>query len=171
MTSVTIRTETPEDYLQITDVIDQAFKGKPYAGGDESEYVLRLRALGALVLGLVAERNGEFAGHIAFSPVTAEDGSANWFALGPVAVYPRFQSEGIGGQLIEAGLGKMKANGAAGCMLTGNPDYYQRFGFEFSEQHCPLNETPAYFMIKRLSDAPPPIGRLNFHAAFYGPSS
>lgn len=169
MTEVSIREETEADFTQITDVIDQAFKGKPYAGGDESAVVLRLREARALSLALVAERMGEFAGHIAFSPVTADDGSADWYALGPVAVYPKFQSKGIGAQLIEAGLAKIKNRGAAGCMLTGNPEYYRRFGFEFSERHCPVNETPEFFMIKRLSDVALPSSRLSFHRAFYGP--
>lgn len=167
MPNITIRKETPADYDQITEVIDQAFAGKPYADGDESVLVIRLRERGALILGLVAERDGEFAGHIAFSPVTADDGTENWCAFGPVAVYPKFQSEGIGAQLIETGLEQMQEAGAVGCMLTGNPDYYQRFGFEISDEHCPANEPQEFFMIKPLADQPLPAGRLNFHPAFY----
>lgn len=168
MSEIEIREETPGDYAKITEVIDQAFANMPYAGGDESDVVIRLRTQRALVLGLVAERHGEFAGYIAFSPVLAGDGTPDWYALGPVAVDPRFQSEGIGAQLIQAGLAQIQTDGAAGCMLTGNPDYYTRFGFGASDELCPENETPAYFMVKRLSDAPLPKGPLAFHPAFYG---
>ncbi len=167
MVEISIRRETADDANQITDVIDQAFDGKPYAGGDESEVVLRLRRQNALTLGLVAERDGEFAGHIAFSPVTTNDGTANWFALGPVAVFPRFQSEGIGGLLIIEGLEQIHVMGGVGCMLTGNPDYYQRFGFEFSAGNCPPNEPPEHFMVKRLNNDALPDGPMMFHSAFY----
>lgn len=167
-TNATIRAETGADKDKITEVIDQAFAGKPYAGGDESQVVIRLRTLGVLSLSLVAEWQGEFAGHIAFSPVTAADGTQNWYALGPVAVYPRFQSIGIGGQLILTGLEQIKSMGAVGCMLTGNPVYYQRFGFEFSPLNCPINEQSEHFLLKRLTDDPLPEGPLAFHPAFYG---
>ena len=164
---ITIRKETADDYAQITEVIDQAFDGMPYAAGDESDVVPRLRAADALTLGLVAERDGQFVGHIAFSPVSAEDGSENWFALGPVAVYPQFQPQGIGGQLIVDGLERLKDLGASGCMLTGNPSYHQRFGFKFSPPYCTENVPAEYFMVKRLSEQALPGGRLNFHRAFY----
>ena len=164
---ISIRNEIPADVEKITEVIDQAFEGMPYADGDESEVVLRLRAAQALTLSLVAELDGEFVGHIAFSPVAADDGSPNWYALGPVAVYPNYQSQGIGGQLILEGLNKLKDMGAAGCMLTGNPAYYQRFGFEFFEPNCPPNEQPEYFLLIRLDELPLPVGALNFHPSFY----
>ena len=45
---VTIRKETADDCAQITEVIDQALDGMPYAAGDESDVVLRLRAANAL---------------------------------------------------------------------------------------------------------------------------
>jgi len=168
--SITIRPEVRSDYSQITDVIDQAFAGKPYAGGDESDLVIKLRELDVLTLGLVAEFGGTFAGYIAFSPAAAEDGTEGWFALGPVAVYPQFQSVGIGGKLINEGLKQIKKLGAIGCMLTGNPDYYLRFGFGFSANNVPTTESAAYFMMKRLNQAPLPLGPMAFHPAFYGAS-
>ncbi|MFN3239604.1 MAG: GNAT family N-acetyltransferase [Pseudomonadales bacterium] len=167
MVEVMIRPEQSGDFGKITVLIDEAFAGMPYAGGDESEVVLRLRQQNALSLGLLAEVDGELVGHIAFSPVKADDGSSGWFALGPVAVFPQFQSMGIGGKLITEGLRQIQGRGGVGCMLTGNPDYYRRFGFEFSAGNCPPNETAEYFMIKRLTDAAAPAGALHFHPAFY----
>ena len=53
--------------------------------------------------------------------------------LGPVAVDPDWQrgqkGHNIGSALIHAGLSRLKALGANGCVLIGNPDYYSRFGF------------------------------------------
>jgi len=48
--SITIRPEFESDHSQITDVIDQAFAGKPYAGGDESDLVIKLRKLDVLTI-------------------------------------------------------------------------------------------------------------------------
>ena len=62
-----------------------------------------LRAAGALTLSLVAERNGQVVGHIAFSPVTISDGTDRWYGLGPVSVLPSCQRVGIGKALIEEG--------------------------------------------------------------------
>lgn len=166
--TITFRLETESDYTQITEVIDQAFDGRPYADGDESEVVLRLRDQGGLALGLIAEKEGEFVAHAAFSPVIRSDGGGNWYALGPIAVYPKIQSEGIGGKLIEEGLKRIREIGGQGCMLTGNPDYYRRFGFDFSPDNCPEQEPAEYFMVKCLSDDPLPTGPMSFHPAFYG---
>ena len=171
LSKIVIRQESEKDFDKITDVINQAFAGKPYADGDESDVVLRLRDCAALSLGLVAEVEGEFVGHIAFSPVTTTDGAEHWYALGPVAVYPHIQSQGLGAALINEGLDQIKNMGGVGCMLTGNPDYYKRFGFEFSNGNAPTNEPAEFFMVKRLSDAALPEGPMSFHHAFYAGDS
>ncbi len=167
MSDCTIRPEASSDIDKITHIIDQASEGKPYADGDESELVVRLRNQNALVLSLVAELDSQVVGQITFSPVEANDGTQGWYALGPVAVYPELQSQGIGGQLIIEGLAEIKRIGGVGCMLTGNPVYYRRFGFEFSPGNCPGEEPADFFMVKRLTDQPLPSGPLAFHPAFY----
>ena len=98
------------------------------------------------------------------------DGSAPWFALGPVSVEPDRQGEGIGGALIRAGLSAIEAEGALGCILTGNPEYYTRFGFVVSPSHCPPEEPGEYFHLKLLG-AVEAQGQFAFHSAFYGPVS
>ena len=42
---------------------------------------------------------------------------------------PEFQKQGIGKSLIHEGLSLLKALGAKGCVLVGDPKYYERFGF------------------------------------------
>ncbi len=37
---------------------------------------------------------------------------------------------GIGKALIREGLSRLKSSGAEGCALVGDPDYYQKFGFQ-----------------------------------------
>ncbi len=161
-----IRPEAADDHRAIFQLTEAAFRGRPYADGDEQEVVDRLRAAGALFVSLVAERDGEVVGHIAFSPMVAADGSSPWFALGPVSVLPAWQGQGIGAALIVEGLARIAAEGALGCALTGNPDYYRRFGFVLAPANVPANEPVEFFMLKPLRGAAPD-GALGFHSAFY----
>ncbi|MEO0544204.1 MAG: N-acetyltransferase [Pseudomonadota bacterium] len=66
---------------------------------------------------------------MAFSPVTIDGSGNGWFGLGPVSVSPNYQKRGIGSQLVTTGLVELESNGATGCALIGNPDFYGRFGF------------------------------------------
>lgn len=168
--SVEIRREKSGDEAEIYKITADAFHGRPYAGGDEQDLLNRLRELGQLSLSLVAVDGEQLVGQVSFSPVTLSDGSGPWFGLGPVSVLPKCQSRGIGGQLIRSGLGEISARGALGCVLTGNPAYYQRFGFELAPENVPKQESPLYFQLKLLS-AKKPEGRFAFHSAFYEPLS
>tara|TARA_R110002073_G_scaffold61577_3_gene154782 strand:+ start:4579 stop:5091 length:513 start_codon:yes stop_codon:yes gene_type:complete len=167
MLKIEIREEHQSDIDAIHLLTEEAFRPMPFAGGDEQDVIVRLRACGALTLSLVAVSAGGVVGQITFSPATAEDKSSPWFALGPVSVAPDRQGEGIGGQLINAGLELIDAMGALGCILTGNPVYYSRFGFMVSAKHSPENEPGEYFQLKLLAGKSP-LGRFAFHDAFYG---
>lgn len=74
-----------------------------------------LRAAEALTISLVAEVDNKLVGHIAFSPLTISDGTAHWYGLGPLAVLPAYQRQGIGKALMQQGLADLKANAAQGC--------------------------------------------------------
>ncbi len=166
-----IRAETPADRAAIYNLTQAAFEGQPYADGDEQDVIDRLRDRDALTLSLVALQGQTIVGQVTFSPAQHDDGSGPWFALGPVAVWPQHQGQGIGGALIRAGLEDLRTRGALGCILTGNPAYYERFGFAPAGAHAPANEPAEYFMIKPLaasSIAATPISRFTFHPAFYG---
>lgn len=77
----------------------------------------------------MAVAGDKVVGHIAFSPVTISDGSPGWYGLGPISVLPELQKQGIGKSLIREGLSALKSLGAKGCVLVGDPDYYERLGF------------------------------------------
>ncbi|MEL6605438.1 MAG: N-acetyltransferase [Cyanobacteria bacterium J06614_10] len=162
-----IRKERPADYQAIRQVTELAFQGKEYAGGDEQDVIDRLRATNALTLSYVAIANATIVGHIAFSPAAAEDRSAPWFALGPVSVLPERQRKGIGSALIYNGLSELEKTGALGCILTGSPTFYRKFGFELKPEHAPANEPKEYFMVKLFTSFEP-TGAFCFHSAFYG---
>ena len=167
MNAVCIRQEQSGDEQAIGELTERAFRGRPYAGGDEQDVIDRLRACGALSLSLVAVDAEQLIGQISFSPAENTDGSQPWFALGPVAVIPERQGQGIGAKLIEEGVNQIARAGALGCILTGDPNYYQRFDFGPEPDLCPLVEPAEYFMLRRIS-GPRPTGRFAFHKAFYG---
>lgn len=82
------------------------------------------------VVSLVAVRDGEVAGHIAFTMCGIEGRSETVCMLAPLAVSPSLQRQGIGGALIEEGVKRMKAEGVTRVFVLGDPNYYGRFGFK-----------------------------------------
>jgi putative acetyltransferase len=95
-------------------------------------------------------------GHILFSPVTVHSNSdiSGAMALGPLAVLPKYQGQGIGSQLVEAGLEACRQAGQGVVFVLGHPGYYSRFGFEAAR---PLgldweHDAPAgAFMVQELN--------------------
>jgi putative acetyltransferase len=125
----TIRKETEGDRAEIAAVTNHAFEGKSYSDGSEGSLPGRLRDAGHLLLGLVCVDENRVIGHVAFSPASI-DGRDGWVALGPLSVTPELQGRGIGGRLVRKGLTEMRGLGVKGCVLIGDPAYYERFGFE-----------------------------------------
>lgn len=162
-----IRPEQPGDAAAIAAVISAAFAASAHGNHGEAALVDRLRTAAALSLSLVAAQEGHILGHAAISPVSIDNGPDGWFGLGPVAVLPAFQGCGIGHALIVAGLDLLRADGAAGCVVLGNPAYYGRFGFRANPQLRYANLPPGPF--QRLCFAgPPPAGNVRYHPAFGG---
>jgi putative acetyltransferase len=109
---MTIRPETRADLPAIDRIHVDAFRDHPYSHQTEHLIVRALRAAGALTLSLVAERDGQVVGHIAFSPALIEartwDGSP-----GPVSC--RLPGERNRPALIHSGLQVLRALPARGC--------------------------------------------------------
>jgi predicted N-acetyltransferase YhbS len=70
---------------------------------------------------------GILAGAIRFWPVLV--GGHDALLLGPVAVHPTRQGEGLGGLLIETSLERAGPQGWGRVMLVGDAPYYSRYGF------------------------------------------
>jgi len=121
-----IRAERGGDEDGVRRVNEAAF-GQPA----EAALVDALRDAGAVIASLVAEDEGVIVGHILFSPATLTAGSAATpvAALGPMAVLPERQGQGIGGALVRAGLAACRAAGYDLCIVLGHAEYYPRFGF------------------------------------------
>jgi putative acetyltransferase len=85
--------------------------------------------------------------------------------MGPISVLPEYQNKGIGTKLVNEGLNLLKDMGAKGCVLVGDPSYYERFGFkspdELKHEGVPQENFLAFSFCNRI-----PAGIVHFHPAF-----
>ena len=119
-----IREERPDDFAAIREVNRLAF-----GQNQEGQLVDALRANKGVLLSLVAVADGTIVGHILYSPIVV--GSAfQGAALGPMAVHPDYQRQGIGSQLVTAGNRRIHQAGHSFVIVLGHPQFYPRFGFK-----------------------------------------
>ncbi len=161
-----IRPETPADAAAIRRVTDMAFAGASHASGTEGAIVDALRAEGTLALSLVAEAGGAVVGHVAFSPVAIAGADVGWLGLGPLSVVPARQRAGFGSALVRDGLARLRAAGARGCVVLGEPGYYRRFGFE-PDADLTFEGVPAAYFLRIAFAEPVPVGAVTYRPAFY----
>jgi putative acetyltransferase len=162
---IVIRSETDADVDAITEVTIAAFKTFEISNQTEQFIIEALRAANGLTVSLVADVDGRVIGHIAFSPVTISDGTANWYGLGPVSVLPEYQRKGIGKALIKEGLSRLKDLNARGCCLVGHPDYYRKIGFE-NISGLVHEGVPQEVFLALSFDGHIPQGTVTFHEGF-----
>ena len=156
-----IRPETPDDVAAVQQLTQDAFAQVDRSKGEEAPALQALRDDGDLRLSLVAEDDGDIIGHVAFSPVFLDDAPCNWIGLGPIAVAPIWQKQGIGTALVAEGAARLRAQAADGIVLIGNPRVYGSMGF-VSDGGLTYCEVPAP-VVQYLPFGPArPVGRLTF---------
>jgi putative acetyltransferase len=123
---IQVREETREDIPAVRVVNRAAFARIP-----EADLVDQLRENCRDLLSLVAIAQKQIVGHILFSPVVISGtaGSVEGAGLGPVAVAPEFQRQGIGAALIKAGIRRLEQKKSPFIVVLGHPEYYPRFAF------------------------------------------
>jgi predicted N-acetyltransferase YhbS len=122
---IELKAEQADDRWEVEALYDLCF-----APGREALSSYRLRDGVPPVAGLsqvARDSDNILAAAIRFWPVLV--GEAPALLLGPVAVHPTRQGEGLGGSLIRDSLAKAGDSGWARVMLVGDAPYYQRFGF------------------------------------------
>jgi predicted N-acetyltransferase YhbS len=131
MTDVHVRAERPEDVDRIREINDAAF-----GESSETEIVDAIRGTDRWIEGgsLVAEAaDSALVGHLLLSEgdLVADDGTIRriWM-VGPVAVVPEHQRQGVGGALMRAAIDLATERGEPVLCLLGHATYYPRFGFE-----------------------------------------
>ncbi|MBV8034523.1 GNAT family N-acetyltransferase [Roseateles sp.] len=164
-----VRDEAPADRPAVAALITAAFRDHPFSRHDEARILQRLDEHGALTLSLVAcdPASGEPIAHLAFSPVRIAGQDLGWLGLGPLAVRPDRQRQGVGRTLVEAGLARLRVVGAAGCVLLGDPAYYARFGFRAGSGLVLPGVPASHFQALRLDEARAlPAGTVSYDEAF-----
>jgi predicted N-acetyltransferase YhbS len=119
--------ERPTDAAQIDTLLDLAF------GSERTKKtVYRLRENVAHLKPLafvVRDEDGIVLGSIRYWPVAIGEQAAPAIMLGPVAVHPDYQGQGIGRALIRHSLYAATRLGHRLCILVGDKPYYEPFGF------------------------------------------
>lgn len=162
---VSVRPENSNDSEVINRVILSAFENHPHSNQKEQFIVSQLRDDSALDVSLVAVYEGKVIGHIAFSKVKINGSECSWYGLAPVSVSPVYQKSGVGSQLIKKGIEVIKEKGAEGCVLLGEPEYYERFGFKAVSSLVLEGVPPEYFLTFSFKE-PTPVGKVEYHQAF-----
>ena len=120
-----IRPETQEDWWEVEALYDLCF-----APGREALSSYRLRDNVDPVADLcmvMRDVDGILGGAIRYWPVQVAGNPV--ILLGPVAVHPTRQGEGVGGQLIRTSMYAAQDLGWDRVLLVGDAPYYSRFGF------------------------------------------
>jgi predicted N-acetyltransferase YhbS len=158
------RCETSADIPAVREVNLLAF-GKNYEA-DLVEAVRNDPAAWLPKLSLVAvDGRDEVVGHILFSRVHID--SVPVLSLGPLAVLPDYQNQGVGGELIRTGVAAARVAGEQLVILLGHADYYPRFGFlpaSTFDIHVSFLEDGPHLMVLPLDDAPVPAGTIEYPA-------
>ncbi|PCI61109.1 MAG: GNAT family N-acetyltransferase [Kordiimonadales bacterium] len=128
---ITYDHEVPCDGAKIEVLLDAAFGDGRFL---KPSYHLRRDTKPLDQLSFVARSGPTVVGTVRFTPVHIKDRlfgkTVRALFLGPLAVSPALQSEGIGGNLMRLALETAKAAGHNNILLVGDYSYYQRFGFK-----------------------------------------
>ncbi|THV22913.1 GNAT family N-acetyltransferase [Peteryoungia ipomoeae] len=95
------------------------------------------------VLSLSVTRDGRLAGHCLFTQAKLQGKTETLALLGPLAVHPDDQRQGIGLNLIADGLSQLTARGIAQVLVLGDPAYYSKSGFHPAARVTPPFPLPA----------------------------
>lgn len=123
----TLHREGPADTDEVEWLYDLAFAPGRRA---LSSYRLREGVEPVPELSRIArDEYGAVGGAIRYWPVRIGEAGAPSLLLGPVAVHPTRQGEGLGGLLLHETLAAARDLGWGRVVLVGDEPYYRRFGF------------------------------------------
>ena len=162
-----IRAENASDWDAVYAVNVSAFDTP-----GEASLVDALRERARPTISLVAEDDGKIVGHIMFSPANLSGHpDLRVAALGPMAVAPERQKDGIGSALVRAGLDECRRLGSVAAILVGHAEFYPRFGFVPGARFgidCEFEVPEELFMVLELEPGAlaDVTGTITYHAAF-----
>ncbi len=87
------------------------------------------RDAAAIATSLVREVDSRIVGHAIFTRCGVSGSHASAALLGPLAVAPAWQRQGIGSAIVRAGLRRLESMDVNLVFVLGDPAYYARLGF------------------------------------------
>ena len=137
---ISIRLENEDDYKSVEYMTREAFWDVYKPGCDEHFVLHKIRKVPAFVkeLDFVACDKDTIVGNIIYSRakvLNKENKEFEVLCMGPFAVLPSYQKQGIGALLMKHSIEKAKHLGYKGIIIFGNPDYYHRFGFVSAKEY------------------------------------
>lgn len=137
---ISIRQEEEKDFKGVEHLTREAFWDLYKPGCNEHLLVHKIRKISAFVkeLDLIACDKDRIVGNIIYSKakvVNKENTEFEVLCMGPIAVLPSYQKQGIGSLLMEHSIERAKQLGHKAIIIFGNPDYYHRFGFRNAEEY------------------------------------
>jgi len=78
---------------------------------------------------LVGVIDSRIVGHAIFTNCDVVGSNFNVSLLGPLAVAPEWQRQGIGSAIVRAGLRRLEETDVSLVVVLGDPAYYKRLGF------------------------------------------
>lgn len=166
-----LRHELEDDYKENENVTREAFWNVYRPGCNEHLVLHNLRKSSTFIkeLDYVVEEKDKIIGNIIYTKMIKEGVISNdIISFGPISTLPEFQNQGIGSFLITETLKKAEKLGYKAVLITGNQNYYKRFGFiSASKYHIHLpnisfDDEATFFMAKELEE-----GFLLKHAGVY----
>lgn len=154
-----IRIEEEKDYFNVENLTREAF-WNVYRPGCFEHYVLhefRKNKDFIKELDFVLEVNNEIIGHIMFARnvIRTVSGEIPILTFGPFSISPKYKHKGYGTILLNYALEKAKEFGGNVIAITGNFDFYSKFGFVKGKDVGVLYEDDKdadYFLIKELKE-------------------
>jgi putative acetyltransferase len=136
--NIEIRESVPDDLAAIALLYPEAFPEE-----DLLPLVRDLLREAPVILSLVGTIDARLAGHIIFTKCGVAGSSDKAALLGPLAVEPAWQKQGVGRAIVSVGLQRLEAAGVSRVYVLGDPAYYGRLGFLAESSVVPPYTLPA----------------------------
>ena len=159
--SLVIRKIEEDDYDEIEVLTREAFWNVYRPGCSEHLVVHNIHRDESSIkdLELVALYDNKIVGHIVYTKGNINGVENDKFiSFGPISINPKFQNKQIGSKLIRISLQKAAKMGYLAVFITGNENYYKRFGFESASKYkihlecVPVEDEAPFFMVKTLKE-------------------
>ena len=83
----------------------------------------------AVTISLIGTIDSQIVGHVIFTVCGVAENSVNATLLGPLAVAPAWQKQGVGSAIVQAGLRWLEDSDVNLVLVLGDPAFYGRLGF------------------------------------------